>query len=103
MSAPLGLLRSASHRARKIPSPTVPSLTRYPPSYVVRQSSISLATVNHDERVLPEVGFTGSTCRPSISNPGADDPHKKPDERTLKLGKSKSSLCRLSWIYLANN
>ena len=92
MSAPPSLLRLAPKNARKVPSMAPSCQTGRGPLNVARHSSRRLATVQNDHRVLPDVGFAGSGRRSSIPGPNADDPHRKPDERTLKLGKSKSSL-----------
>lgn len=102
MSVPPSLLRYAPSRAFKAPSVT----TARPAARCVVNgpSGISrgLATVNHDQRTLPEVGFAGSTIRSSSPGPGANSHERKPDERTLKLGKSMSFLCFISLNCLAN-
>lgn len=92
MSAPPSLLRSAPHHARKVPSVNAPRLARVLQSNVAKQGSRCLATVNQDQRILLDVGFTGSASRSSFSGPDSSDPQRKPDERTLKLGKSKYHL-----------
>ncbi|KAG9241448.1 hypothetical protein BJ878DRAFT_520709 [Calycina marina] len=51
-------------------------------------ASRSLATANPGSKALPDIWFTGSAPRPSISNPYPQDPVKPPDERTVKLGKT---------------
>ena len=91
MSAPSCLLRPALHNAHKVPLPPIT------PSYRVRQPAASpvtrtlrtLATVNTGQKVLTDVWFTGSIPRRNILNPPSSDPQKPPDERTVKLGKSK--------------
>ena len=90
MSAPPSLLRLAPSHARKVPSIATSCRTGRAHLIVARNASRALATVQNDHRVLPDVGFAGSSRRSSIPGPNPDDPHRKPDERTLKLGKSKS-------------
>lgn len=94
MSAPSSLLRSAPHNVPKVPFPSIT------PNYRVRQSSPitvtrtsrNLATVNPGQKVLADVWFTGLAPRQNIPNPPGSDPQKPPDERTVKLGKSKHTL-----------
>ena len=91
MSAPSSLLRSAPHNPPKVPLPSItPSYrVRQPAASLVTRASRTLATVNPGQKVLPDVWFTGSTPRHNIPNPPSSDPQKPPDERTVKLGKSK--------------
>lgn len=93
MSAPSSLLRSAPHNVPKLPLPSLaPSYRmRQPPHSSVTRPSRSLATVNPGQKSIPDVWFTGSTPHSNISNLSSNDPQKPPDERTLKLGKSKSA------------
>jgi hypothetical protein len=93
MSAPSSLLRSAPHNVPKLPLPSLtPSYCmRQPPQSSVTRTSRSLATVNPGQKSIPDVWFTGSTPRSDISNLSSNDSRKPPDERTVKLGKSKSA------------
>ena len=91
MSAPPSLLRSAPHTVHKFPSLTATYRTRHVVPYAVQPNCRSLATVNQDQSVLLDVGFARSGFRSSIVNPNSPEPHKPPDERTVKLGKSELS------------
>jgi hypothetical protein len=91
MSAPSSLLRSAPHSVPKVALPSIAPCyrVRQPAACPVTRTSRTLATVNPGQKALPDVWFTGSTPRHNIPNPPGSDPQKPPDERTVKLGKSK--------------
>lgn len=98
MSTPGNLLRSASLQATKFSPLTLScrSLRSVHPALV---TSRCLATVQHGAKVLPDVWFTGSV--PRRDTPVRSDPSepRKPNERTVKLGKSKSWPYRLTNPY----
>lgn len=87
MSRPCKLLRSAP-QATKTSALTL-SCRSLRAAYPATVTSRCLATVEQGQKVLPDVWFTGSIPRhsPPVRN-DPSEPHK-PDERTLKLGKSK--------------
>lgn len=92
MSAPPSLFRFAPRHARKLSSATSVRLTGRPHLNVVTRPSRGLATVNQDQRIVPDVGFAGSGRQSTVSGPDGGDSRKNPDERTVKLGKSMYSL-----------
>ena len=97
MSTPCSLLRSASHNVPKNPAITMsiyPQRTARSPANV---PSRCLATVNPGPKGLADVWFTGSAPLRSIPFEDIFEP-RKPDERTVKLGKSKQPLVPSSII-----
>jgi hypothetical protein len=89
MSAPSCLLRSASRNVLIPKNSPLGSCRRAPaPIYRTNSPSRSLATVNPGLKVPPDVWFTGSAPLRNIPPSNPDEP-RKPDERKVKLGKSK--------------
>ncbi|XMA10763.1 hypothetical protein WAI453_003554 [Rhynchosporium graminicola] len=86
MSTPRFLLRSASSTARKH-SPLTRSCRSLRSGYPVIATSRCLATVEQGHKVLPDVWFTGLIPFQTPNRDGHFEP-RKPDERTLKLGKT---------------
>ncbi|PVH77858.1 hypothetical protein DL98DRAFT_517173 [Cadophora sp. DSE1049] len=86
MSRPCNLLRSAP-QATKIP-PLTASCRSLRAAHPATVTSRCLATVEQGQKVLLDVWFTGSVPRRSL--PARNDPSepRKPDERTVKLGKT---------------
>lgn len=87
MSIPSSLFRVSSHVGPKFS--TGPAITRlwYTPAYFIATTNARhFATIQVDTRVFPEVSFTNSPPR-LRPDPKDNDPNK-PDERTLKLGKT---------------
>lgn len=87
MSVSSGLVRSTHRNVTKLPSTLRGALL---PRHFTQIPSRTLATVNPGQKALPDVWFTGS--RPDLDiEPTKDGGPPKPDERTLKLGKSKQA------------
>lgn len=89
------ILRRAPHHVPKLSPSTLscrPVRAIAPQQHPANRIARALATVRPDPRVLPDVWFTGSVPRRNTQPPlpPSAEPHK-PDERTVKLGKSKSS------------
>lgn len=97
MSAPSNVLRSGSHNVAsvlRLPIAAASSnhIPRYPP-YSIKTRA--LATVHQSPKPLADVWFTDSARRQNLHDLNPDqDPSgspKKPDERMIKLGKSRQT------------
>ncbi|KAG4435332.1 hypothetical protein IFR05_009186 [Cadophora sp. M221] len=87
MSTHCTLLRSAPFNATKL-SPLTLSCRSLRSVHPALATSRCLATVEQGPKAIPDVWFTGSVPRRDM--PTRNDPSepRKPDERTLKLGKT---------------
>lgn len=83
------LVRSAPHNVTKLPSIAVSCLSRYTPVNPPANTSRGFATVKTSQNSLPDIWFTGSVPRNNV--PNDHDSKKPPDERKLKLGKSRNN------------
>ncbi|KAH7370535.1 hypothetical protein BKA65DRAFT_19421 [Rhexocercosporidium sp. MPI-PUGE-AT-0058] len=87
MSTPCNLLRSAPLKATKL-SPITLSCRSFRSVHPAIVTSRCLATVEQGPKVLPDVWFTGSVTRRDVPPSNNHSEPRKPNDRTLKLGKT---------------
>ncbi|KAH8820435.1 hypothetical protein F5884DRAFT_826816 [Xylogone sp. PMI_703] len=89
MSTPSGLLRATSQISPKFSAgPAIAVRLWHPPAYLLAANARHLTSLQTETRDIPEVSFTSSPPRLKPDPKDSKNDPNKPDERTLKLGKT---------------
>ncbi|KAJ5042030.1 uncharacterized protein L3040_004590 [Drepanopeziza brunnea f. sp. 'multigermtubi'] len=88
MSTPCSVIRSAPHKVTRFSSIVLSCRPLRAVHPIENSATRSLATVRPDPKVFSDVWFTGAVPRLNIHPPPLSSNPRKPDERTVKLGKT---------------